>query len=96
MTCIGPQAYGEGSTCFGSSAEVFWKLGSNLCRRLAIVWLPESFRAQSVRSLRSYAARAKGLSWGDPNDDGVGTNVEYVRSLLEDEGIAPVRECLPT
>jgi len=38
----------------------------------------------------SYATTAKTLSWGDPADDGVGTNVERMRSLLEDEGIEPI------
>ena len=39
---------------------------------------------------RRYATKAKALTWGDPQDDGVKCNVDCMRSLLEDEGILPV------
>ena len=42
-------------------------------------------------SRASYATVAKSLSWGNPEDDGVGTNVERIRFLLEDEGVAPIK-----
>ena len=37
-----------------------------------------------------YAHTASKLDWGDPNDDGVATNVEAIRTLLDDQGISPV------
>ncbi|KAL1510632.1 hypothetical protein AB1Y20_006933 [Prymnesium parvum] len=45
----------------------------------------------------SFARAAKAQEWGDPKDDGVATNVECVRVLLEDKGILPVKvsRCAP-
>lgn len=43
----------------------------------------------------SYARAARSYSWGNHDDDGVNTNVERVRLLLDEEGILPVSSPRP-
>ena len=45
---------------------------------------------QALDENSGYATTAKSLSWGNPEDDGVFTNIERIRSLLEDEGVTPI------
>jgi len=55
-----------------------------------------SYIDKALDETSSFVTTAKTLSWGDPHDDGVGTNVERMRFLLEDEGIVPINTARAT